>query len=203
MRGRADQGAGDGAALFLAAGDFVRAAAGDVVEMELLDHFVDAAMAFEARAAFGGELEILAERHVGEQRVVLEDVAAVALLGSEADAGGGVEQDVVVEEDAAGVGADEAGDGVESEGLAGSAGSEQDGGAGARGGFEFEVEGEGGGLGTGGELFADFGANHRPRWNPRGSGLRRFASQRMPMATAEMTSTRTRARWPLPASTAS
>ena len=107
---RDDQCAGDGAALALASGNFVRAAAGGFGQAEGFEHFVDAAMAFQARAALGGEDQILAQRHVREQRVILKHVAAVAGLRGEMDARRAVEQQIVVEQDAAFIGAHEARD---------------------------------------------------------------------------------------------
>ena len=76
----ADQRARDGAALALASGNLVRAAAGGFGEMEVFEHFGDAAMALETRTALGGKHQVLAQRHVRKQRVVLEHVAAIALL---------------------------------------------------------------------------------------------------------------------------
>jgi hypothetical protein len=156
---RSDEGSRDGAALALAAGNFVRAAAGGILKAKALDHIVHAAVTFEARFLLDGELEVLPQGHMGKERVVLKDVAAVARLRGEMNAGCAVEQDLIVEHNAAFVGADESGDGIEGERFAGSAGSEQDGDAGA--GLKFEVEGKGRGVDSRGKSFSDAGVDHR------------------------------------------
>ena len=92
----------------------------------------------------GGEGQVFAQRHVREQRVVLEDVAAGALLRRQVHAGFGVEEDAVVKKDAAGVGPDETGDGIEGEGFAGAAGSVERGDA--SGGLKLDFEVEAGGF---------------------------------------------------------
>ena len=74
-----------------------------------------------------GEGKILPQRHVREERVVLENVAAGALLGAQVYMGLRVEENAVVEKNAAGVRRDEAGDGIEREGFAGTAGAIENG----------------------------------------------------------------------------
>src|SRR4029077_19950213 len=105
--------------------NLVRTAAGSFGEAELFQHLVHAAMALESRRALGVELEMLAQRHVGKQRIILEYVTAVALLRSQVHAGRTVEQNVVVEQNSAFVGRDEASDRIEHQGLARAAGAKQ------------------------------------------------------------------------------
>ena len=150
MRGIGDQGARDRAALFLAAGKLVRIAAGHVGEFEAIQLLGDAPVPFEARQAVRGEGQIFAQSHVREQRVVLENIAAGALLRRQIDARSGIEEDAVVEQNAAGIGRDETGDGIERERLARAAGSIERGHAGR--GFEFDVEVKAGRFGSGREI---------------------------------------------------
>ena len=100
---RADQRARNRAALLLAARDFVRPPPGHVRQVESLQHFVDAPVPLQARQAVRREHQVCAQRHVREQRVVLEHVTAVAPPRRQVDAGGAVEQDLVVQQDAAGI----------------------------------------------------------------------------------------------------
>ncbi len=83
----------------------MRIAPGHARELEAIQLFGDAAMTFEARQALGGEGEIFPQRHVREEGVVLKNVGAAALLRRKVDGGAGVEEDAVVEENAAGIGA--------------------------------------------------------------------------------------------------
>jgi hypothetical protein len=117
--GLGNEGASDGAALFLAAGELAGVAAGEIGEAEAIEEFGDAAAAFETGEGLRAEGEVLAQGHVGEEGVVLEDVTAGAALGREVDAGFGVKEDAIAEDDAAAVRGDEAGDGIEREGFAG------------------------------------------------------------------------------------
>ena len=82
-------------------------------------------MAFQARDALGGELQVLAQRHVRKQRVILKHVAAAPGLRREMHAGCAVEQNLVVQQDASFVGPNESGDGIERQRFAGAAWSEQ------------------------------------------------------------------------------
>ena len=72
------------------------------------------------------EGDVLAHRQVREQRVLLEQVAAVALARRHVDAGCGVEQRLAGERDAAGVGPQQAGDRLQRQRLAGARRAEQD-----------------------------------------------------------------------------
>ena len=147
--GCADQRAGDRAALALAAGYFVRTPSRGIHQPELFEHLVHAAMAFQARPALGCELQVLAQRHVREQGVVLKHVSAVAGLWRRADACRTVEENFIVEQNAAFIRTHEAGDQIERERLAGPAGSEENRNAGGR--LKFELERECRGIRPGGD----------------------------------------------------
>jgi hypothetical protein len=147
--GGAQEGAGNGAALLLAAGEFAGPPGGDVGELELFEGVFDLAGAFAGREGVSGEGEVVGQGHVREKGVVLKNVAAAAGLGGEVNAGFAVIEDGVIEQDPSGGGGGEAGDGIEGEGFAGAGGPEQDGDTGA--GFEGEIEGEAAGAGAGGE----------------------------------------------------
>src|SRR5580698_3120635 len=165
----------------------------DFRQAETLQHFIHAAMAFETGAALGGELEVLPQRHVRKQGVILENVTAVARLGWKMHACRAVEQDGVVEQNPAFVRADKAGDRIEYQGFAGAARPEKNGHA--RGCLQFDIDRKTRRVGTRREILADTGVNHR--------ASRRLASVRIVRATTEITSTRVRATVPFPASTAS
>ena len=66
-----------------------------------------------------GVADVLLDRHVREERVVLEDEADTAPLGRDVDAGLAVEQHRAVELDPPALGAREAGDGAQHRCLAG------------------------------------------------------------------------------------
>ncbi len=153
----------------------------------------------------GAELEILPQRHVRKQRVVLQDVAAVALARWTVDAGGAVEQHPVVEHDAPRVGPDESGDGVERQRLAGAARAEQHRHP-ARG-LQFNMKLECTRLPAAPEALVDRQPDHPCAC----LGPRRFATQSSTSAVAEMISTkhagqlarcppRRHRRWPPPPS---
>ncbi len=114
--------------------------------MEFFQHLGHFAVALQPRDALDGELQILAQRHVRKQRVVLKNVAAVARLRRQVHARCAVEQDLVVKQDAAFVGAHESGDGIERQRFAGAARAEQHGESARR--LEFDVEREAGRLGA-------------------------------------------------------
>src|SRR5258708_36729084 len=75
--------------------------------MEPLDHFIHTPVPLEARPALGGEEQVLPQGHVRKQRVVLKNVAAVALLWPQVHMRLRVEQDLFIEQDTARVGAGE------------------------------------------------------------------------------------------------
>ncbi len=117
----ADQGAGEGDALLLAAGELGRFACFKTREGDEVDGFGDAAGAF----GFGDLLHLKAEGdvvgdiQVGKEGIALEDLVDVAFVGWE---GGDV---VVVEEDLAGGGVFEAGDEAEEGCFAAAGGAEE------------------------------------------------------------------------------
>src|ERR1051326_6756004 len=150
-------------------------------------------MTLEARAALRGEREILAQRHVRKQRVLLEHVSAVAGLWRKVNSRGGVEQDRVIEQDASFLRAHEPGDGIERHGFSRAARPEQN--CDARCAFDLQVERESGGIGARRKRLADARLNHR--------GSRTLASVRIASAAAEITTTRIAAVVWFPASTAS
>ena len=195
--GSADQRAGDRAALFLAAGELVRPPAGGVGQMKALEHLIHLAVPLQAGTAFGREGQVLPQRHVRKQRVVLEHVAAVARPGGQVHARGRVEQDLVVEQDAAFLRHGEAGDRVERQGFPGAARPEQHRDAGA--GAELDIQGEGGRIRPGREPFADAQFEHYEAC----LATSRLASDRISTASTETITTRVRASAPLPDSTAS
>jgi hypothetical protein len=89
-------------ALALAAGELARPGAGEVGDPEALEQLVGAAVPTEC--------DVPAHPEMGEERVVLEDVADRALLRWPADAALRVEPDLVAEDDPACVGPRQPGD---------------------------------------------------------------------------------------------
>src|SRR5262249_31205894 len=116
---------GNRASLLLSTRHLMRPASGDVGELEFLEHLRHTSMPLEARPPLGAKRQILAQRQVRKQRVVLKDVSAIARLWAQIDLRGRVEQNLIVEQDAAGVRLDEPGDAVERERLARAACAEQ------------------------------------------------------------------------------
>src|SRR5271157_950175 len=108
--------------------------------MEPVEHLSDAAVTFQARPSPGGEDQVLPHGHVWEERIGLGDVATKTAARRKLDVGGGVEEDGVIEQDAAGIGVGEAGDGFEKHGLTGSVAAVDGGCAGADGEIDLERE---------------------------------------------------------------
>ena len=92
---------------------------GEGVDAEALEQLDGAAAAVGALAPAQPVGDVLPDGHVAEQRVVLEDVAAAALLGRELAAGGRVEPDLVAAGDAAVGGAQQSGGDPQQRALAG------------------------------------------------------------------------------------
>src|SRR5204863_414726 len=119
-----DQGARDLDAAALAAGEHVALAAADGLETELVDQPVEslAALTGAQRQGLEDRHQVLLDRQLAEDRGLLRKVA-------DALAGALVHRQVgdvlVVDEDASGIGADEADDHVEAGGLAGAVRAEQ------------------------------------------------------------------------------
>src|SRR5688572_24552967 len=155
------------------------------------------AVALEPRPALGGEFKILPQRHVREQGVILEDVAAAALARRQVQVSGMVEEDRVVQQDAAFRGADKSGDAVEGERLARAGRSEEHGYAG--GGLKVEIEREVGRFARGRVMLADADLDHPIACR----GPMRLAIHNTASANALTAITSVLATAPLPASTAS
>jgi len=139
--GRGEEGAGEGDALFLAAGEL---GDGAVEEGADFENFGDVGE-FGAGGVGGGCFvavgEILADAEMGEEGEILRDVADAAAFRREEVARGEVDEDAVVDGDCAGGGVAQSGDDFEEGGFsrAGVAEDADD----LAGGFEvdFEVEG--------------------------------------------------------------
>src|SRR6202030_632162 len=93
----------------------------EIRQLEAVEQFGDSSVPFEPRQLMRGEGEVLPQCHMRKQRVVLEYIAAGALLRPQIHARSGVEQNAVVEQDSALVGRHETGDGIERQSLAGAA----------------------------------------------------------------------------------
>ncbi len=106
----------------------------------------------------------------------------------------------VIDQDASFIRVNKAGDGVESQSLAGAAGAEQHSRSGRR--LELDVEREGGRILAAWKALPDARVNHPPA-RPKSMRPTRLATLRTASASAEMTSTRIRAVAPCPLSTAS
>src|ERR1051325_3195018 len=126
--------------------------------MEALQHLIDAPVPFETRVAVGRKYQVLAQRHMREQRIVLEYVAAVPVLGPQAYMRSRVEQDFVGEQNAPGIGTGEARNRIQRDRFAGSARSEERRDASA--GVQFDIERESGRFGPWLESLADARLNH-------------------------------------------
>ena len=88
----------------------MRTPPGGFPDAEFIQHLRHAPVTLQPRTPLGGELQILAHRHVREQRVVLKHVTAVAPLRSQIQARNTIEQNVVIQDNAALVGFDKAGE---------------------------------------------------------------------------------------------
>ena len=117
----------DRAALRLGLGNLDGAAAGHFRQAEAFEHLAHPAVPLEPgqAPASGRKQEVLAKRHVREQRVALEDVPTAPGMRGKIDPRATVEQDLVVNENPALIRLDETGDGIEEHGLARAARSEQ------------------------------------------------------------------------------
>jgi hypothetical protein len=138
--GLGGEGAGEGDALALAAGELVGEAVAEAGEADHFEEFVDAVGDFLfGRAVFAADFEaegdVFKDVEVTEEGVVLEDEADAALAGR------GVGDVLAVEVDAAaavGIGVFEAGHDAQEGGFAATGGAEE-GDEGAGGDLEFEV----------------------------------------------------------------
>jgi hypothetical protein len=122
--GLTGEGAGEGDALLLAATEGRRTAVFEAFQVKEGEELGDAAAPVAAPGQAEGD--VAGDVEVVEESELLDDVADVAGLGRDVDAGIGVEDGAGVEDDAAGVGAEEAGDELEGEALAGAGVAEED-----------------------------------------------------------------------------
>ncbi len=153
----ADDGSGDGGALFLAAGESDSALANHGLEAageleDLVSDVGDGGGLFDllGGGVRGAEGDVVADG-VGEEEGLLRDEADVSAEGLEGEGADGA----VVDEDGAGVGVLEAGDEVDEGGFAG-AGGAYDGEAAAGGDAEVDVVEDGGTVGVGEGQVAEF-----------------------------------------------
>ena len=119
----AGQGPGQGDALALAAGELAGPRAAEVGDPEPVEQ-VGASPA-------GGEADVGGDVQVGEEPVVLGQVADPAPLGAQVGARGGVEPALAAERDPPALGALEPGDGAQERALPGAGGPDQGDGLGA------------------------------------------------------------------------
>ena len=139
--GLGDEGARGGRAEPHLGRGIARAEVGGFGQLKALQGFGHSPMPLQARPVGGGEVQVLAQGEVGKERVALEDVTALAQARGHVDAGGGVEQDRIVHQDAAGIGGGKAGQQIEDEGSARLAPAVERGHA--RSEFEFDIQREG------------------------------------------------------------
>ena len=111
-RGLESERSGECDALSLAAGQLVHPGARQVRDPESLEQLVDGCPTSRAEADVGEHVE------VGEERVLLEEVADAASLGRDVDPSPGVEQDPVVDRDGALAWPEQAGDDAQHRRLA-------------------------------------------------------------------------------------
>jgi hypothetical protein len=114
-----DEGAGDGDALLLAAGELVGLAPGEVAELDELQHVVDLLLHGLDAAAAQTEGDVVVDVQMGEERVALEDRVDGAFVRRE---GGDV---LVAEADGARGGVLQSGDHPQRGGLAAARGAQQ------------------------------------------------------------------------------
>jgi hypothetical protein len=117
--GGESEGAGEGSALFFAAGELGRETVFFAGELDEVEDFGDFLVETGDAFAFEAELDVLTDGEVGEEGVVLKDGGDVALVGREGC-------DVVAfEEDAAGGGDFKAGDHAEGGSFAAAGGANE------------------------------------------------------------------------------
>ncbi len=193
--GLPDERARDRAALRLGLGNLAGAAAGHFRQAKAFKHLAHPAVPLKTgqAPARGGKQEVLAKRHVREQRVALEDVPAAPGMRGQIDPRATVKQNLVVNENPALIRLDETGDGIEEHGLARAARSEQCGDPARR--AHLEVQRKPGGAGSRGIGLANPSLDHFVAC----LGTRRFA--RIQTAT-EIASTSAHASVPPPFSIA-
>ncbi len=180
----------------------MRTPSGNIGQVKLLQHLVHFSMPLQAWAALQREFQILAQGHVGKQRVILKHVAALTRSRRQADARRGIEQNLIIHQDAAFIRTHKSGEGIERQCFAGAAWAEEN--RDAFAGAELDIQREAGGFGAWREILAEARLDHSAVWRgPNGLVVRRLAMLKMISARAETITTSMRAVAPLPASTAS
>src|SRR5271154_4139261 len=175
---------------------------GNFRKMECLQHRAYFAPPFQARNPIHGKLQVFPQRHVRKQRVILKYVAAMAGARRFVNARGAVKKNLIVQQDAPFVRANESGDRIQGQRFPRAAGPEKHGNPGRR--LEIHVERKSRGVRARRKLLAYARLHHSAVWRePYGLEVSRFARLKTSNAMAEMMSTSTRAVLPLFASTAS
>src|SRR5579871_5146350 len=109
-----------GHALLLAAGERVRQAFEQAVQLQYLDNTVEIDDACLGRPSLPAVQQVSSSGQVREQEMILENIADATLLGRQVNAGGAVEEKAVAELDSTGVGAAQTGEHAQDTGLAAS-----------------------------------------------------------------------------------
>lgn len=122
--GSGGESASERGALLFATGKLAGAAIFEAIEMQRGDLIACAREAFVGREAIQAEGDIFGDGEMREKRVTLKKQADAAIAAGNVDMFRGIEKHAVVERDAAGVRALEAGDAAKQHGLAGAAGAE-------------------------------------------------------------------------------
>ena len=117
------QDPGQGAALLLPAGDLPGPEVRHGFQPEAAEGVLHQGV--PVRFALEDGQEVPTDGHIGEEGVLLEEVARPALLGRQVDPGGAVEEDMAVQGDAALVGPEDAGDTAQRHALAAAGGAQQ------------------------------------------------------------------------------
>ena len=187
------QDAGQRHTLLLAAGELGGVFLLQALQLEAAELLGGVPLLFGAAAGADAALDVLGHGHVGEQGVLLEEVAYPPLLGRQVDMLVAVEQRLAVQHDAALVGGHDPGDALQGHALAAAGGTQQ--GHGALGRLELRAQGEAAQL-----LFDVHDQTHAVCLLPRPEAASRFFFSSMfttSKITAEMptfTSTHFRAR---------
>jgi hypothetical protein len=125
--GIVDEGAGDGGALLFAAGEFVGEVLEAVAEADFFEGLGGVGVLIGAVGAdHGGEADVFEGGEFGEEEVILEDVAHVFIAEAGEGGAGAVVDGLALDEDAAGFGLFEAGEGIEEGGFPGTGGAAEE-----------------------------------------------------------------------------
>jgi hypothetical protein len=112
------EGATEGHALLLPAGQLAGPPVGERPEPQAFQDVAGAPPALGARAALKTIPDVVRHGEMGKERIPLKDIAEPPPLGGHVDPGGAIEEDGAVDDDAPGVGTDETGQALQGEGLA-------------------------------------------------------------------------------------